>query len=166
MNVALMETTLRMDSSAGKDTGNVRERDIQMGELAVRKGPWELTSSAVGSCLVITLYDQKQKIGAARGLPQDRQHLPDLLEQESAAAPNVLAVGLASEFLLVGFPVGGVKDSDLGLACWVRHALRHRLHLTRFRRNCSRGVEGAASERKRGLWTLPARSASMDAASP
>lgn len=40
------------------------ETDVQIGKIAIAKGHEVLTSSGIGSCLVITLYDPKRKIGA------------------------------------------------------------------------------------------------------
>ena len=38
--------------------------EVEMGDIAVTKGEDNLIASGIGSCLVITLYDPKQKIGA------------------------------------------------------------------------------------------------------
>lgn len=40
------------------------DTEVKIGEIAVAKTPDNLIASAVGSCLVITLYDPKLKIGA------------------------------------------------------------------------------------------------------
>jgi len=39
-------------------------KEVRMGEIEVAKGNDDLIASGIGSCLVITLYDSKQKIGA------------------------------------------------------------------------------------------------------
>lgn len=39
-------------------------KDVRIGEIEVAKGGDDLIASGIGSCLVITLYDPKQKIGA------------------------------------------------------------------------------------------------------
>lgn len=39
-------------------------KDVLMGEIEVAKGDGNLIASGIGSCLVITLYDSKLKIGA------------------------------------------------------------------------------------------------------
>ncbi|MFH1768767.1 MAG: chemotaxis protein CheD [Candidatus Omnitrophota bacterium] len=39
-------------------------KDVRMGEIEVGKSGDDLIASGIGSCLVITLYDSKQKIGA------------------------------------------------------------------------------------------------------
>ena len=38
--------------------------EVQMGDMAVIEGPRNLKTSGVGSCLVVTLYDSKRRIGA------------------------------------------------------------------------------------------------------
>jgi len=38
--------------------------EVKMGDLVVKKNPDNLIASGIGSCLVITLYDPKLKIGA------------------------------------------------------------------------------------------------------
>lgn len=38
--------------------------EVEMGKIAVVKGEDNLVASGIGSCLVITLYDPKHKIGA------------------------------------------------------------------------------------------------------
>lgn len=38
--------------------------EVNMGDIAVAKGEGNLIASGIGSCLVITLYDPKGKIGA------------------------------------------------------------------------------------------------------
>jgi len=38
--------------------------EVNMGDIAVVKGEDNLTASGIGSCLVITLYDAKQRIGS------------------------------------------------------------------------------------------------------
>jgi len=38
--------------------------EVYMGDIAVTKGEDNLVASGIGSCLVITLYDPKHKIGA------------------------------------------------------------------------------------------------------
>ena len=38
--------------------------EVKMGDLVVTKSPDNLMASGIGSCLVITLYDPKRKIGA------------------------------------------------------------------------------------------------------
>lgn len=40
------------------------DTEVKIGEIAVAKSPDNLIASAVGSCLVITIYDPKLKIGA------------------------------------------------------------------------------------------------------
>ena len=40
------------------------ETEVQIGKIEVAKGSDCLTASGVGSCLIITLYDPKHKIGA------------------------------------------------------------------------------------------------------
>ena len=40
------------------------DREVKMGEIAVTKSADNLVASGVGSCIVITLYDPKLKIGA------------------------------------------------------------------------------------------------------
>jgi chemotaxis protein CheD len=39
-------------------------KEVQMGQIEVGKNEDELIASGIGSCLVITFYDPKQKIGA------------------------------------------------------------------------------------------------------
>jgi chemotaxis protein CheD len=38
--------------------------EVHMGDVVVTEGPYNLITSGVGSCLVITLYDPKHQIGA------------------------------------------------------------------------------------------------------
>ena len=44
---------------------NVTTIEVRMGEIAVTKDGDNLIASGIGSCLVITFYDPKQKIGAS-----------------------------------------------------------------------------------------------------
>ncbi len=64
--------------------------EVNMGDLVVSKGPENLTTSAVGSCLVIMIYDTKFKIGAlAHTMLTDRRvsHLKrDALDATSSSA--------------------------------------------------------------------------------
>ena len=50
--------------------------EVNIGELAIGSDPATLIASAIGSCLVVTLYDPKRKIGALAHamLPSSNSH--------------------------------------------------------------------------------------------
>jgi chemotaxis protein CheD len=68
--------------------------DIHMGNMAVATEPNNLITSGVGSCLVVTLYDPKRKIGALAHtmfpLPstQNAEHETRLLGSMSSEIPQ------------------------------------------------------------------------------
>lgn len=69
------------------------EIEVKMGELAVAKREDNLIVSGVGSCLIITLYDPRLRIGALAHtmLPSRQRGLSQ--EQKSRLAPQVPVPG-------------------------------------------------------------------------
>jgi chemotaxis protein CheD len=59
------------------------DEDVKMGELKVTREPKKLTTSGIGSCLVIALYEPARKMGALAHaiLPSADRHGPDIPAQ-------------------------------------------------------------------------------------
>jgi len=110
--------------------------EVHMGEAVINPGDYDLVTSGVGSCLVITLYDPKLKIGALAHtmLPSKARHDPDyeqslssslsfgasssgqrcmVAERTSVKAEDTKYVDVAIDQMLKGLEAKGSKREDL-----------------------------------------------------
>jgi chemotaxis protein CheD len=100
------------------------EKEVAMGEWLLTQEPDALTASAVGSCVVITLYDPKHKISAMlhSSLPKaipghqiDVRYVDIAIEE---AVKKMLQMGARLEDieakLIGGSNMFGFTDSDIG----------------------------------------------------
>lgn len=87
--------------------------EVNMGDLVVSKGPENLTTSAVGSCLVIALYDSKHKVGglAHAMLPTRRASNP--IPNTQYERRETKHVDVAIDQMLKRIEANGAKREDL-----------------------------------------------------
>lgn len=106
--------------------------DVHMGKVVINPGDHNLVTSGVGSCLVITLYDPKLRIGALAHalLPSSTRHNTDSGQSPSASASSsrqgcmvaersavktedTKYVDVAIDKMLKGLEAAGAKRTDL-----------------------------------------------------
>lgn len=106
--------------------------DVHIGEAVINPGDYNLVASGIGSCLIITLYDSKLRIGAIAHtlLPSSVQHNTDYGTNSSAPAfsnkqgcmtaerttvetEDAKYVDAAIDKMLKGLEAAGAKRADL-----------------------------------------------------
>ena len=80
--------------------------DVNTGEVEIRKGEFILRSTAIGSCLVITAYDARNKIGALAHIM-----LPDKAPQPSSNKTKYAVDAI--EEMERGLISNGTKKEDI-----------------------------------------------------
>ncbi|MFH1287713.1 MAG: chemotaxis protein CheD [bacterium] len=80
--------------------------EIQMGEMAVGKGGDILAASGIGSCVAVTLYDAKCKIGALAHAMLPSRRLRD-------KPPDARYVDMAIDAMLEKMQAQGARKEDM-----------------------------------------------------
>ena len=84
------------------------DMEVKMGDLVVTNNQENLTTSAVGSCLVITLYDPKLKSGALA-----HTMLPSSSRATGHGSRDTKYVNIAIDEMLKRMEADGAKRKDL-----------------------------------------------------
>ena len=94
--------------------------EVNMGDIAVVKGEDNLTASGIGSCLVITLYDAKQRIGSlahsmlyAHRLSAEARDLKDERRKVNPESPDTKYADIAIDEMLKRVLALGAKKEDI-----------------------------------------------------
>ena len=83
--------------------------EVEMGDIAVTKGEDNLVASGIGSCLVITLYDPKQKIGALAHTMLYSHHL----SKANPESPDTKYADIAIDEMLKRVQALGAKRENI-----------------------------------------------------
>jgi len=94
--------------------------EVYMGEIAVAKDGDNLVASGIGSCLVITLYDPKHKIGAlahtmlhARRLSFEMRSSKDERRKTNPESPDTKYADTAIDEMLKRIETLGAKKENI-----------------------------------------------------
>ena len=94
--------------------------EVEMGDIAVTKGEDNLVASGIGSCLVITLYDPKQKIGAlahtmlyAHRLSSEVRNSKDERRKVNPESPDTKYADIAIDEMLKRLQALGAKRENI-----------------------------------------------------
>ena len=94
--------------------------EVNMGDVAVGQGEDNLTASGIGSCLIITLYDAKQRIGAlahtmlwAHRLSAEAREVKEERRKVNPESPDTKYADIAIEEMLKRVLALGAKREDL-----------------------------------------------------
>jgi len=94
--------------------------EVYMGDIAVTKGEDNLVASGIGSCLVITLYDPKHKIGAlahtmlyARRLSFEVRSSKDERRKTNPESPDTKYADTAIDEMLKRIETLGAKRENI-----------------------------------------------------
>ena len=91
-----------------------------MGEIEVAKGDDSLIASGIGSCLAITFYDPRQKVGAlahtmlpARRMSSEGRSPKDERRQNNPGSPDTRYADTAIDEMLKRIEAQGAKSENL-----------------------------------------------------
>ena len=94
--------------------------EVNMGDIAVVQGEYYLTASGIGSCLVITLYDAKQRLGAlahtmlwAHRLSAEAREVKEERRKVNPESPDTKYADIAIEEMLKRVLALGAKREGL-----------------------------------------------------
>lgn len=87
--------------------------EVNMGDIAVTKDADNLVASGIGSCLVITLYDPKNKIGVIAHAMLPPFRVSDRTRNTHYSAPDTRYVHIAIDEMLRRIEAQGAKRGDL-----------------------------------------------------
>ncbi|MBU0694650.1 MAG: chemotaxis protein CheD [Candidatus Omnitrophica bacterium] len=92
------------------------DKEVRMGEIEVAKGEDTLIALGIGSCLVVTLYDPKQKIGAlahtmlpARRMSSESRNAENERRDTRYASPDTRYADIAIDEMLNKIAAQGAK---------------------------------------------------------
>lgn len=96
--------------------------EVEMGKIEIARGEHNLAASGIGSCLVITFYDPKHKIGAlahtmlyARRLSSEvRSSKDERRKTNPDESPDTKYADIAIDEMLKGMQALGAKRENIG----------------------------------------------------
>ena len=89
------------------------DREVKIGKVVVTKSAENLIVSGIGSCLVITLYDPKLKIGALAHAMLPAHHASNPIPNPRSEIRDTKYVDIAIDEMLKRMEAFGTKRGDL-----------------------------------------------------